>query len=82
MVLAIFLIVLAFFIPESPKFYYAKKRFSEARAALKKVSRYNGNVISQKTINYIVFDTEVQDDAEYVNMNGEPLKQGREKTEI
>lgn len=46
------------FIPESPKFYYANRRFKEARETLKIIAHYNDTLFSSSDIDKIVFDSE------------------------
>ena len=52
----VILIVLTTLIPESPKFYYSRKKFDEARDMLAWVEKVNGG---QGKIKNCVFDTEV-----------------------
>ena len=38
---AVLMLVTIFFIPESPKYYYSKGRFNEAREILNQIARHN-----------------------------------------
>ena len=42
----ILIAIISMFIPESPKFYYANKRFQEARDQLLYIAQFNGTKIS------------------------------------
>ncbi|CDW88844.1 organic cation [Stylonychia lemnae] len=45
-------------LPESPRFYFSKKRFDEARVVLLHIAKFNG----KSDINYFVFESETQYD--------------------
>jgi hypothetical protein len=57
-------------IPESPKFYYANGRFAEARRALKKIAKFNGNIMKPIQVDAIIFDLEIKEKVQYVDLNG------------
>ena len=59
------------FIPESPRFLYANKRYDEAREVLKKVAKFNGVKITPLEISSIVFDTEIELDNKKANVIGD-----------
>ena len=79
--LAAFLILMITPVPESPKFFYANGKFTEARRALKKVAKFNGNVMSSIQVDAIVFDLEIKEKVQYVDLNGQDFA-CNEKTKI
>ena len=55
-----FTLSLAICLPESPKFYYARGRYDQARIALKKIAKFNG--VDPRRFDVIKFDNEVLTD--------------------
>ena len=53
-----FSLIAVFTIPESPKFYYANRRYGEARQSLKIIAKYNKGGITPEQVDELVFDTE------------------------
>jgi hypothetical protein len=51
-------LVAAVFLPESPKFYYAKREFKKARNVIKLISGLNKSGQSYEQIDSIIFDSE------------------------
>lgn len=52
---AILITLVVFTLPESPKYYYAKKDYENARNSLEHIAKFNR---SKYNVNHIVFDTE------------------------
>lgn len=59
----------AFLLPESPKFYYANRRFHEARDMLKIIARHNDTPFTPADIEDIVFDSEYENLKKFTNEN-------------
>ena len=56
--LAVVVIMMLQFIPESPRFLYANKRYEEARKVLKSIAKFNKAKITPLDVDLIIFDTE------------------------
>ena len=56
--MCLFALIAAVLLPESPKFYYAKREFKKARDVIKLISGLNKSGQSYEQIDSIIFDSE------------------------
>lgn len=66
---AIVLLYFNYYLPESPKYMYANRRYSETRQILKVVAKKNRAKITSLEIDAIIFEFETKDESENKEIN-------------